>query len=66
MSFQPIHIHRSNIDSGSNVFLLLIPTLIFGLIIAAFIFSMNRKADSQIATTSENNVLGEEKDTEQP
>jgi len=61
MDTTPVHFHKSNIHSSSNLHLLFIPAIIFALIIAVYILTTSRKY-TQIATIEHPTVLGEEKE----
>jgi uncharacterized membrane protein len=56
-----LHLHKSQKYSGHNIFLLLIPILIFGIVLATYIFSKTISSDSEFMAASSSNsfVLGE-------
>lgn len=65
MHLKPVHFHRSKKFNKNNVYLLLIPALVFELIIATYLISKDYyikrlKIASETSTpTSQTTVLGE-------
>ena len=63
MTHKPLHLHTNRLNRGVNVFLLLIPSIIFIIVLAILLLSRN--SDSQeIATINKPSVLGDEAESE--
>lgn len=58
---KPIHIHKNKLDRNSNIFLLLIPIIIFALVLSVILWSFNK--NKYVATNEEPSVLGEQENT---
>lgn len=54
---EPVHFHYSSLDKKTNIFLLLVPSLVFFLVLAILFFNISRNG-IQIATDFEQTVLG--------
>lgn len=63
---EPVHVHKSNYYKGKNLFHLLIPIMVFGLLLGLYFITYTRQENNQIATTAETNVLGEEDASNNP
>lgn len=61
MTFEPLHITPNRLNRDINVFLLLIPAVVFGLLLAILVSGFRGKVvKEQVATLQEPTVLGEE------
>ena len=58
---ETLHLHKSQKYSGHNIFLLFIPILIFGMVLAVYVFSKTTSVNSErIAVSSDDSfVLGD-------
>ncbi len=55
---ESVHIHKSKLYNNFGVFLLLIPSIIFILILAFYIFRLGGK-QNEVASTSQSDMMGE-------
>lgn len=62
---EPVHLHTNRLNRNFNVFLLLIPSIVFILVLASLYINYARRYKRQeiaIKTESTSSVLGEESD----
>lgn len=54
-----IHLHSNRSHHDLNIFLLLIPSIVFAIILLTFLVTSKSSYKEQVATINEPNVLGE-------